>query len=86
MSKAKEVKELIDHEWDPWYCKMLDAVREYMDNMEGEPSNEITDRDIRIIRALIEFYGFEPEDIAVVLDDVETRIDQLEREKKDERH
>lgn len=69
-------------EWDPMYVKMLDAIIEYMDNdiaPRGEDS--IDQRDVTIIRALVEFYDFEVldnSDLAEIMEDVSIRADQLE--------
>lgn len=71
-------------EWDPMYVKMLDAIIEYMDNdiaPRGEDS--INQRDVTIIRALVEFYDFEVQDnkdLADIMEDVAVRADQLEEE------
>lgn len=71
-------------EWDPMYVKMLDAIIEYMDNdiaPRGEDS--INQRDVTIIRALVEFYDFEVQDntdLAEIMEDVSIRADQLEEE------
>ena len=81
--KAKRVQKWVEPQWDPWYCKMLDAVGEYLDGIGERENPDIDQRDITIIRALIEFYGFEPEDMKDILDDVNTRTDQLERMEKD---
>lgn len=75
----------VEPEWDPMYVKMLDAVGEYLDSMgerEGDTPNQ---RDIRIIRALIEFYDFEPEYIHDIMEDVLTRTEQLERLEEEEK-
>lgn len=79
-------KKVVEPEWDPWYCKMLDAVGEYLDTIGDRPDQEITDRDFTIIRALIEFYGFEPSEIQDILDDINTRTEQLERKLENDSH
>lgn len=80
--KSKRKHKLIDQDWDPWYCKMLDAVAEYMESMSEKSTPESEERDHRIIRALIEFYGFSFEDVADILDDVNARVEYLEQQKK----
>jgi hypothetical protein len=85
--KTKRNKDWVDPDWDPWYIKMLDAVGEYMDAIGHRLDPEITDRDFIIIKALIEFYGFDADEIEEILDDLNTRSEQLERQKKiDENH
>jgi hypothetical protein len=84
--KVKRTKKFVEPQWDPWYCKMLDAVGEYLDSLSERENQEIDQRDITIIKALIEFYGFEPDELKDVLDDVNTRTDQLERMEKREDH
>ena len=76
-------KKWVEPEWDPWYCKMLDAVGEYLDTIGNRPDPEINERDFRIIRALIEFYGFESDNIKDILDDINTRTEQLEKQAKE---
>lgn len=71
---------------DEWYIRMLDAVGEYMDSIAERDNTDITQRDITIIRALIDFYGFEEEDMTEVLDDVVSRSEQLELEEKQKNH
>jgi hypothetical protein len=84
--KTKRNKEWVDPDWDPWYIKMLDAVGEYMDAIGHRLDPEITDRDFIIIRALIEFYGFDADEIEEILDDLNIRAKQLEREKESDNH
>ena len=57
-TKKKRKKQEIETQWDPWYCKMLDAVTEYIDNIDDTGEEDISERDHRIIQALVEFYGF----------------------------
>ena len=76
---TNKAEKVIEPEWDPWYVKMLDAVGEYMDTITYKEEEDIDDRDIRIIQALIDFYGFDVDDMADVLDDIET----LEKQRKD---
>jgi hypothetical protein len=70
--------------WDTMYVKMLDAIIEYMDNdIAPRGDDNINERDIRIIRALVEFYDFEIQDnsdLAEIMEDVAVRADQLEEE------
>ena len=65
---------------------MLDAVGEYLDTIGSREDREITERDITIVRALIDFYGFEAEDFLEVLEDVNARTRQLEEENKNVTH
>lgn len=74
-------KEFLEPDWDPTYVRMLDAVIEYMDTIGQREDPTITQRDITIIQALIEFYDFEvadKQDILDVLDDVRIRADYLD--------
>jgi hypothetical protein len=84
--KTKRAKKWVEPEWDPWYCKMLDAVGEYMDTIGHRPDPEITDRDFIIIKALVEFYGFDADEMQDILDDINTRAEQLERQKENDNH
>lgn len=77
-------KKFIEPDWDPWYCKMLDAVGEYMDTMGERDDTEISYRDINIIRALIQFYGFDSDEMKDILDDINTRTEYLEQKAKEE--
>lgn len=73
--------EFEEPEWDPTYLRMLDAVMEYLDSIGQREDTKITQRDINIIQALIEFYDFEvldKQDILDVLDDVKIRANQLD--------
>ena len=85
--KTRRTKKWVEPDWDPWYIKMLDAVGEFMDEIGHRPDPEITDRDFVIIKALIEFYGFDSDEIEEILDDLNIRAEQVERQKKtDENH
>lgn len=78
-------EEYVEHEWDPNYVRMLDAVIEYMDDIGSRDVPNINQRDITIIQALIEFYDFEvldKQDIIDVMDDVKIRVSQLDEEEK----
>lgn len=79
-------KKFVEPDWDPWYCKMLDAVGEYLDEIGKRPNQDITLRDFTIIRALIEFYGFDAGEIQEILDDISTRTDQLQRQIDNDSH
>ena len=68
--------------WDPWYGKMLEAVGEYMDSVVARENPKYNERDDRIVKALIEFYGFEAEDIGSILEDAETRMDEKDKEQE----
>ncbi len=82
--------EYIEPEWEAKYVKMLDALIEYLDEIGQRDIKTINDRDIRIIKALIEFYDFEVldnQDILDIMDDVKQRVDELDfTEKKDDNH
>jgi len=84
--KTRRTKKWVEPEWDPWYCKMLDAVGEYLDTIGHRPDPEITDRDFIIIKALIDFYGFDTDEIQDILDDINTRAEQLERQRENDSH
>jgi len=76
-------EEFVEPEWDTKYVRMLDAVIEYMDSIGQREVTAVNERDIRIIRALIEFYDFEVydnQDILDVMDDVRQRVSQLDFE------
>jgi hypothetical protein len=83
VSKKKSVRKTLNKKiqvlWDPWYSKMLEAVGEYMDSIAKREEPNYNARDERIVKALIEFYGFETDDIAPILEDVETHFLQNER-------
>ena len=71
-SKKKNKKKKSKIVWDPWYGKMLDAVSEYIETIADRGDFEFNERDHRIVRALIEFYGFDPNsDFEIILEDVE---------------
>ncbi len=84
--KTKKNKDWVDPDWDPWYIKMLDAVGEYMDAIGHRLDPEINDRDIRIINALIEFYGFHEYNMEEILEDINSRAEQKERHKENDSH
>jgi len=74
-------------EWDPTYVRMLDAVIEYLDSVGERNDPAINQRDITIIKSLIEFYDFEVvdnQDILDVMDDIKVRADQIRTEEDDE--
>lgn len=74
-------EEFVEPEWDPTYVRMLDAVIEYMDSMGARENTKISQRDINIIKSLIEFYDFEVtdnQDIIDVMDDVKVRVQQVD--------
>lgn len=78
--------EFLEPEWDAKYVQMLDAVIEYMDSIGQREIVSINQRDITIIQALIEFYDFEvldKQDILDVMDDVKTRVNELDFEDDD---
>jgi hypothetical protein len=78
----EDFEDLDDPEAEEWYVKMLDAVGEYMDGIAQREDPNINQRDITIIRALIDFYGFEYEDMMDVLEDLVNRTEELEIEEK----
>lgn len=81
-----EEYEFLEPEWDAKYVQMLDAVIEYMDSIGQREVVAINQRDITIIQALIEFYDFEvldKQDILDVMDDVKTRVNELDFEDDD---
>jgi hypothetical protein len=60
---------------------MLDALIEYLDEIGQRDIKVINERDIRIIKALIEFYDFEVldnQDILDIMDDVKERVNELD--------
>lgn len=78
-------KEFVEPEWDPTYVRMLDAIIEHLANAGGCDDPKINQRDLNIIRALIEFYDFEVVDnqyIVDIMDDVQIRVSQLDKEEK----
>lgn len=76
----KTVRRKYDAIWDPWYTKMLEAVGEYMDSIVVREDPKYNERDDRIIKALVEFYGFEVDDLKDILRDAEHRMNQLDEE------
>jgi len=79
-------KKVVEPDWDPWYCKMLDAVGEYLDTIGLRPNPDITPRDFIIIKALIEFYGFDSDEMEDILNDMDKRTEQLQREAENDSH
>ena len=74
-------------DWDPKYVRMLDAVIEYMDGIGQRDNPNMTQRDINIIQALIEFYDFEvldKQDILDVMDDVKVRVNEIDYMEEDD--
>jgi len=74
-------KEFIEPEWSEGYVQLLDALVEYMGTIAIREDTSINERDITIIRALIEFYDFEIEswdDVLDILSDVAARAEDLE--------
>lgn len=77
--------EYIEPEWQKKYVRMLDALIEYLDDIGSRDEPKISQRDITIIQALIEFYDFEvldKQDIIDIMDDVRIRVSQLDEEEK----
>jgi hypothetical protein len=73
--------EYMEPEWEAKYIMMLDALIEYLDEIGQREVKTINDRDIRIIKALIEFYDFEVldnQDILDIMDDVKERVSELD--------
>ena len=73
--------EYMEPEWEEKYVKMLDALIEYLDEIGQRDIKVINERDIRIIKALIEFYDFEVldnQDILDIMDDVKARVNDLD--------
>lgn len=73
--------EYMEPEWEAKYVMMLDALIEYLDEIGQRDVAAINERDIRIIRALIEFYDFEVldnQDILEIMDDVKQRVNELD--------
>lgn len=73
--------EYMEPEWDAKYVKMLDALIEYMDGIGQREVATINERDIRIIKALVEFYDFEVvdnQDLLDIMDDVRARVSELD--------
>ena len=79
--------EYIEPEWQAKYVKMLDALIEYLDEIGQRDIKTINDGDIRIIKALIEFYDFEVldnQDLLDIMDDVKARVNELDFEDEEE--
>ena len=73
--------EFTEPEWDSKYVQLLDALIEYLDNIGQREVAVISQRDITIIKALIEFYDFEVydnQDIVDIMDDVKERVKELD--------
>ena len=79
--------EYIEPEWNTKYVRMLDALIEYLDTIGQREVTTINERDIRIIKALIEFYDFEVldnQDILDIMDDVKARVNELDFTEEDD--
>jgi hypothetical protein len=79
--------EYIEPEWEAKYVKMLDALIEYLDEIGQRDIKVINERDIRIIKALVEFYDFEVldnQDLLDIMDDVKSRVNDLDFEDEEE--
>ena len=79
--------EYIEPEWEAKYVKMLDALIEYLDTIGQREVTAINERDIRIIKALVEFYDFEVldnQDLLDIMDDVKARVNELDFEDEEE--
>ena len=73
--------EYTEPDWDEQYVMLLDALIEYLDNIGQREVTSISQRDINIIVALVEFYDFEVEsnqDIIDIMDDVKERVKELD--------
>jgi hypothetical protein len=73
--------EYIEPEWDAKYVRMLDALIEYLDSIGQREVTTINQRDITIIKALVEFYDFEVQDnqdLLDIMDDVKERAKELD--------
>lgn len=72
-------------DFDQEYEQLLATLCDYISNME---SDQITERDLRVINGLIDFYGFEadPDEIQYILDDVMEYYDRTQKEKNDGLH
>ena len=73
--------EYMEPEWEAKYVMMLDALIEYMDEIGQREVTTINERDMRIIKALIEFYDFEVldnQDILDIMEDVKQRVNELD--------
>ena len=79
--------EYVEPEWEEKYVKMLDALIEYLDSIGQREVTAINQRDITIIKALIEFYDFEVDDnqdIIDIMDDVRERAKELDLSNEEE--
>ncbi|MFN9903689.1 MAG: hypothetical protein ACK55Z_33915 [bacterium] len=77
----------MEPEWEEKYVKMLDALIEYLDEIGQRDIKVINERDIRIIKALVEFYDFEVldnQDLLDIMDDVKSRVNDLDFEDEEE--
>jgi len=73
--------EFVEPEFEPKYIQLLDALIDYLDSIGQREVTAINQRDITIIKALIEFYDFEVydnQDIIDILDDVKARAKELD--------
>lgn len=71
--------EYLEPEWEHKYVTMLDALIDYLDEIGQREITTINQRDITIIKALIEFYDFEVldnQDILDIMDDVKARVNE----------
>lgn len=78
-------KEYLEPEWVHKYELMLDAIINYLDDMHEKNYTSVNERDIRIIKALIEFYDFQVldnQDIIDIMDDVKVRVSELDEIEK----
>ncbi len=79
--------EYMEPEWEAKYIMMLDALIEYLDEIGQRDIKVINERDIRIIKALVEFYDFEVldnQDLLDIMDDVKARVNELDFEDEEE--
>lgn len=73
------ILEYLEPEWQDKYVTMLDALIDYLDEIGQREITTINQRDITIIKALIEFYDFEVldnQDILDIMDDVKQRVNE----------
>jgi len=71
--------EYLEPKWEAKYITMLDALIDYLDEIGQREVTTINQRDITIIKSLIEFYDFEVldnQDILDIMDDVKVRVDE----------
>jgi hypothetical protein len=83
------VRKYTQSDWSDEYVQLLDAIGEFMDGIAKRQNTEITERDIIIIRALIEFYDFEVdnwEDVMDILSDVVTWTEEQEAKEIENKH